>query len=76
MISLSENPLQTLAVFGIGFAVFFILRSAVVALISPLRTVPGPFAARFTRLWELRKTTQHQFEHVNLALHKRYGKSR
>ena len=43
---------------------------------GPLRHVPGPALARFTRLWEVVKTWKGDFEQTNLALHKRYGKMR
>ncbi|KAJ5305480.1 Cystathionine beta-synthase core [Penicillium atrosanguineum] len=42
-------------------------------LFSPLRTVPGPFFARWTRLWELFEVCQGHFEKTNIELHKRYG---
>jgi hypothetical protein len=40
---------------------------------DPLRTVPGPFVARFTRLWYLSKVWQGTFEKTNIALHKKHG---
>lgn len=42
-------------------------------LFSPLRDIKGPTLARYTRLWELYKNWQGQFEHVTVALHKQYG---
>jgi hypothetical protein len=45
------------------------------ALCSPLRSVPGPFLARFTRLWYLKNVWSGKFEQVNIDLHKRYGES-
>jgi len=44
-------------------------------LSTPLRDVPGPFAARFTRLWYLRNVWRGDFEKVNVRLHDRYGTS-
>lgn len=43
------------------------------ALLDPLRDVQGPTLSRYTRLWELYKNWQGQFEHVTIALHKQYG---
>lgn len=43
------------------------------ALSTPLRDVPGPFAARFTRLWYLKNVWRGDFEKVNVRLHDRYG---
>ncbi|KAI0128207.1 cytochrome P450 [Hypoxylon sp. NC0597] len=40
---------------------------------SPLRSVPGPFLARFTDLWYLWKVKQGSFEKVNKELHEKYG---
>ncbi|KAI1412268.1 cytochrome P450 [Hypoxylon sp. FL1857] len=40
---------------------------------SPLRSLPGPFLARFTDLWYFWKLRQGSFEKVNKALHEKYG---
>ncbi|KAJ6091455.1 hypothetical protein N7467_003424 [Penicillium canescens] len=41
--------------------------------LGPLRDIKGPTLARYTRLWELYKNWQGQFEQVTIALHKQYG---
>ena len=43
---------------------------------TPLRSVPGPFLASFTRLWKLQKTLRGDFERTNIELHKKYGEMR
>ncbi len=43
------------------------------SFISPLRSVPGPFLARFTRLWYFNRVEKGRFEHENIALHRKYG---
>jgi hypothetical protein len=43
------------------------------AAIDPLRDIPGPFLARFTRLWYFFEVYKGSFEISNLALHKKYG---
>lgn len=43
-------------------------------LSSPLRAIPGPFAARFTDLWYLLKVRRRNFEVANKKLHDKYGK--
>lgn len=43
------------------------------ALATPLRDLPGPFTARFTRLWYLKNVWRGDFEKVNIRLHQRYG---
>jgi hypothetical protein len=40
---------------------------------DPLRDIPGPFLARFTRLWLLRQYVKGDFQKTNLELHERYG---
>ncbi|KAF1930890.1 pisatin demethylase [Didymella exigua CBS 183.55] len=42
-------------------------------LTSPLRNVPGPFLARFTRLWEIQAICKHETAALNIALHDKYG---
>ncbi|KAI1100655.1 cytochrome P450 [Jackrogersella minutella] len=42
-------------------------------LTSPLRSVPGPFLARFTNLWYFWKLTPGSFEVTNQELHEKYG---
>lgn len=44
------------------------------ALLSPLRSIPGPFWARFTRLWKLFEIYGGKFEKTNIDLHRKYGK--
>ncbi|RAR09523.1 pisatin demethylase [Stemphylium lycopersici] len=52
--------------------VVWLLKPAVLTFTLPLRHVPGPFLARFTRLWELRQILQHDFATFNIALHRKY----
>jgi len=67
---MSYNHLYAGALLAI---IFFVIRPIVRALVSPLRTVPGPFLARFTRLWELHVVRKHDFAAYSIALHKKYG---
>ena len=53
-------------ILGIVFVIYRILR-------DPLKNVPGPLLARFTRLWQLRALHKGHFEQVNVALHKKHG---
>lgn len=55
------------------FGVFFILNWLRSVLFDPLRKIPGPFLARFTRLWLLRKYSRGDFQKTNVELHKKYG---
>jgi hypothetical protein len=40
---------------------------------DPLKDIPGPFPARFTRLWYLFANYKGNFELTNINLHKMYG---
>jgi len=44
-------------------------------LASPLRSVPGPFAARFSRAWYWYRVWRGHFERDNIRLHEQYGSS-
>lgn len=41
--------------------------------VSPLRSVKGPFLARFTNLWYLWRVANGSFEFENIELHRRHG---
>lgn len=43
------------------------------ALFDPLRGIPGPFAARFTRSWYYRQLSSGKSRWVEIDLHRRYG---
>lgn len=40
---------------------------------SPLRTIPGPFVARFTDLWRAFYTYRGRVDATHVELHRRYG---
>jgi hypothetical protein len=42
-------------------------------LLDPLRSIPGPFLARFSRLWYFLEIYKGSFEETNIELHRRYG---
>jgi hypothetical protein len=52
---------------------YVVISAILKALISPLRSISGPFLARFTRLWELGAVLKYDFATYNIALHDRYG---
>ncbi|GME52508.1 Cytochrome P450 [Neofusicoccum parvum] len=71
---LATVPSHYLAVSLIGaVASFFFLRSIFRAVFTPLQSIPGPFLARFTRLWYLYRVWKGDFEKVNIELHRKYG---
>lgn len=63
-------PLGSILPLGASLYILFCL---VLWFIDPLRSVPGPLLARFTRLWYLYKIYKGNFERTNINLHKKYG---
>ncbi|KAK1764513.1 cytochrome P450 [Phialemonium atrogriseum] len=61
-------PHATLCVFAL-----FLIRVVARRWWSPLRQVPGPWLAAYTRLWKLYHTSRDNMELVNIDLHRRYG---
>jgi hypothetical protein len=57
----------------LALVIYLVLQPIFRALTTSLRSVPGPFLARFTRLWELRTVLKHDFATYNIALHEKYG---
>lgn len=53
--------------------VLYIAYTIVAALVDPLRSIPGPFLARFTKFWLAYQIWKGKFELVNIVLHKKYG---
>ena len=62
-----------LAIYLVGVLVVYTVLTAVSHLLSPLRSIPGPFFARFTKLWVFLRMWHGQFEKDNIALHRKYG---
>ncbi|KAF5875927.1 putative cytochrome p450 pisatin protein [Botrytis fragariae] len=51
----------------------YVLSTVFLAIIDPLRHIPGPFLARFTRVWYCWEIYKGHFERTNKQLHTRYG---
>lgn len=51
-----------------------ISRALIQAYATPLRDVPGPWLAKFSRVWQLKAVHARTFQKTNLDLHRRYGK--
>lgn len=56
-------------IFCATWILLFLYRS----LTSPLRLVPGPFLARFGRLYYFVRVAQGRWEHDDIQLHRKYG---
>ncbi|KAH8689336.1 hypothetical protein BGW36DRAFT_433342 [Talaromyces proteolyticus] len=62
-----------LASMALGVVILYITYTIVCALLDPLRSIPGPFLARFTRFWLAYQIWKGEFQFVNIALHKQYA---
>jgi hypothetical protein len=51
------------------YTVFLLVQFA----LDPLRDIPGPLLARFTRFWYFFEIYKGSFERSNIELHKKYG---
>lgn len=63
------------SIFWAALGVVLALRLKVIwrTCISNLRNIPGPFSARFSRLWYFNRVYQGKFHFENIELHNKYG---
>jgi hypothetical protein len=67
--ALFSSSLTTTVIIGfLGLIYLFYVREA-----TPLRKVPGPLVASFSKLWMVHKTRQLKRHEIDLELHKKYG---
>jgi hypothetical protein len=59
--------------YGVLTVAIGLLIRLVLVLTSSLRSVPGPFLARFTRFWYFWRVALGKFQYDEIALHKKYG---
>ncbi|KAF3047879.1 hypothetical protein E8E11_008115 [Didymella keratinophila] len=72
--AIGETPHAQYYLYGfIALLALSVVRYLYQILTSPLRDVPGPFPARFTRLWELWAICKHENATLNITLHEEYG---
>lgn len=55
--------------------VLLLLRIVYLLFFSPLKDIPGPSLARFTRLWELRQMIRGDSHETITKLHEQHGKA-
>lgn len=67
---LISTSYMSLVLVLVTFWVFYILKCA---LAPGLRSIPGPFLAKFTDAWRLYKVYRGDFENCTIELHKKYG---
>ncbi|GCB25018.1 pisatin demethylase [Aspergillus awamori] len=63
-------PIPTFSALALGLFLWVFVKRA----LSSDRDIPGPFLARFTRLWYLRQMTRGDFQYTNIRLHRDHGK--
>ena len=63
----------TFAAYFVGGLGIWLLTIFVAHFLSPQSSIPGPFVARFTKLWFLLRVWRGRFEKDNITLHQRYG---
>lgn len=73
VLDLKLSRAQLYACIPLALLVYLVVKPLIQTLLSPLSRVPGPFLARFTRLWELHAIRKHDFAAYNIALHEKYG---
>jgi hypothetical protein len=66
---LDVSPTTLIIFFPAGILIYSLLQY----IFDPLRSIPGPFLARFSRLWYFLEIYKGSFEETNIELHRRYG---
>ena len=83
MVLLSSTLIERASAFVHNFTVIAAIGVITISLLlydtyrvvsDPLRKVPGPFWARYTRLWEVYHVRKGHFHSLNVELHEKYGK--
>lgn len=65
--------IQLLGLIAVLFAACHVLYRISRAALSPLRSIPGPFWARFSNIWYFNQVRLGHFEKENIRLHRKYG---
>lgn len=58
--------------FGFLF-LYAIFRTLYCEYATPLRDIPGPWVAKYTRFWLCRAINSREFDKINIDLHKKHG---
>jgi hypothetical protein len=83
MVLLSSTLIERASAFVHNFSVIAAIGVITISLLlydtyrvvsDPLRKIPGPFWARYTRLWEVYHVRKGHFHSLNVELHEKYGK--
>ena len=74
MINRIHTEVSSRLIMAVGVVVvIWILAYVINLLLDPLRDIPGPLGARFSRIWYLRAISKGDFEKTNIDLHRVYG---
>ena len=66
---LNISPITLFILLPAGVLIYGLLQY----FLDPLRSLPGPFLARFSRFWYFFELYKGSFEETNIELHKKYG---
>jgi hypothetical protein len=55
------------------FTIYALFRTLYDAYATPLRDVPGPWLAKFTRLWLFQAIRSREYQKINIELHQKHG---
>lgn len=58
---------------AVGITITRALLSLYRSVTSPLKNIPGPWQARFSKLWFFERVRKGKFEEENILLHRKYG---
>jgi hypothetical protein len=64
---------QILIIFALALIILRVVQLTISYFFDPLRDIPGPWLARWTRLWYQRELWGLKPEKSGLELHKRFG---
>ena len=53
--------------------VYLIGQTLYAAYGTPLRNIPGPWLAKFSRIWLFNAINSRKFQTINLEIHRKYG---
>ena len=57
----------------LALLLLYVLWSVISSFTSSLGDVPGPWLARYTRLWLFAAICSRRFDKINIRLHRKYG---
>lgn len=73
LLELLSKLFSTLSFYALLALIPYTLYTIYQAYATPLRSVPGPFLAKFTRLWLAKAIASRKFDKINIELHRKYG---